>query len=233
VGGKIAALQAGFMSDLNNRLRLGPQAPKKDAPPAEEAPEEKEKAPLADARKGRARGPQRRAPTKSQSPGTAEKSIPPSVSNGHHVLSFSMTRTLWSIDEEGTVTVDDFGPGKAQQSEMTVTEVKPEEPDVVETKHEEGKSEGNKSEEPQIEGAEAVETQAEEALEQKGSESKSEESENNTTDDKPDEGQNTVEETKTLATNTAGESILEETIEKKEEGDEVKEVKETKDEVIS
>lgn len=72
MGSKIAALQAGFMNDLNQRLRLGPQAPKKEEPAAEEEPaEEKEKAPLVDARKGRARGPQRRAPAKSASPAPA------------------------------------------------------------------------------------------------------------------------------------------------------------------
>lgn len=72
-GSKIAALQAGFMNDLNQRLRLGPQAPKKEEPAEEEEPEaETEKAPLADARKGRARGPQRRAPAKSASPAPAK-----------------------------------------------------------------------------------------------------------------------------------------------------------------
>lgn len=72
MGSKIAALQAGFMNDLNQRLRLGPQAPKKEEPAAEEQPaDEKEKAPLVDARKGRARGPQRRAPAKSASPAPA------------------------------------------------------------------------------------------------------------------------------------------------------------------
>lgn len=61
-GGKIAALKAGFMSDLDKRLQLGPQGPK----PQEKAlEEEEEKAPLADARKGRARGPARRKPAAS------------------------------------------------------------------------------------------------------------------------------------------------------------------------
>ena len=48
------------MSDLDSRLKLGPQGPK----PQEKAePEvEEEKAPLADARKGRAKGPARRKP---------------------------------------------------------------------------------------------------------------------------------------------------------------------------
>ena len=59
-GGKIASLKAGFLSDLDSRLKLGPQGPKtaeKAAPEVEE-----EKGPLADARKGRAKGPQRRKP---------------------------------------------------------------------------------------------------------------------------------------------------------------------------
>ncbi|KAI0870926.1 hypothetical protein GGS24DRAFT_504289 [Hypoxylon argillaceum] len=249
MGGKIAALQAGFMSDLNNRLRLGPQVPKKDAPAAEEASEEKEKAPLADARKGRARGPQRRAPTKSHSPAGVEKSTPPPVSNGRPVLSLSMTRTLWSIDEEGTVMVDNFGPEKAGTSEPTVIEVKPEEPEQV--RAEEVKEEETKPQETQPISAEAVEVEAKEVLEQKEPEKElekesekdsgkelekepeSKEPETIATDDKPSESEHIVEETKPLVTNTAGESILIETVDKKVDSDEVKEVGEIKDEVIS
>ncbi|KAI8631307.1 hypothetical protein F5Y19DRAFT_463592 [Xylariaceae sp. FL1651] len=259
VGGKIAALQAGFMSDLNKRLRLGPQVQKKEAPPIEEKLEEKERAPLADARKGRARGPQRRAPTKNQSTGAGtDKSVPPPVSNGHPVLSFSITRTLWSIDEEGTMTVDHLGPEKIQRSEMTVEEVKPEEPEVEaiipeesqaeeakpdegkveETKPEESKIEDIKSEESKVEEAEPDKTGAEEAKaqgapEQKESDNSSEDSENKATVDKPSESQDAIEETQTLATNTAGESILQETVDKKKEGDEVQAVEGAKDEVIS
>ena len=59
-GGKIASLKAGFLSDLDSRLKLGPQGPKPQEKPGPE-PEE-EKAPLADARKGRAKGPARRKP---------------------------------------------------------------------------------------------------------------------------------------------------------------------------
>ena len=66
-GSKIAALQAGFMSDLNNRLKLGPQGPQKPAEPTEEEKVE-EKAPLADARKARAKGPARRKPAVSPGP---------------------------------------------------------------------------------------------------------------------------------------------------------------------
>ncbi|KAJ8105681.1 hypothetical protein ONZ43_g7328 [Nemania bipapillata] len=246
MGSKIAALQAGFMSDLNNRLRLGPQIPKKDVPAAEAASEEKEKAPLADARKGRARGPQRRAPTKSHSPAGIEKSAPPPVSNGRPVLSFSMTRTLWSIDEEGTVMVDNFGPEKAEKSEFTVIEVQPEGSEQVETK--EVKDEESKPEEKQTDDAKAAEAESEEVPKQKEPEDEPEkdsreepeklettdkESEITTTPDKPNEDQHIVEETKPVVTNTAGEPVLTETVDKKEDTDEVKEVEEIKDEVAS
>ena len=59
-GGKIASLKAGFLSDLDSRLKLGPQGPKPQEKPEPEI--EEEKAPLADARKGRAKGPVRRKP---------------------------------------------------------------------------------------------------------------------------------------------------------------------------
>lgn len=82
VGGKIASLKAGFMSDLNSRLKLGPQ----DHKPQEKAePEvEEEKAPLADARKGRAKGPARRkpvAPTETESAAANSQDKTPTVRN--------------------------------------------------------------------------------------------------------------------------------------------------------
>ena len=93
VGSKIAALQGGFMSDLNKRLQLGPQAPKKEEAP-EDPMEEKEKTPLVDARKGRARGPARRAPAKSPAPTSA------TTTDKHSNLVFSMPSTLWQIDPD-------------------------------------------------------------------------------------------------------------------------------------
>lgn len=96
VGGKIAALQAGFMSDLNKRLQLGPQAAKKEEDKAEPA-EEKEKVPLSDARKSRARGPQRRAPTKAEAPAAAPA---PNKDAAPVSLSFSLPQTIWNIDPE-------------------------------------------------------------------------------------------------------------------------------------
>jgi hypothetical protein len=93
VGSKIAALQGGFMSDLNKRLQLGPQAPKKEEV-TEEPVEEKEKTPLVDARKGRARGPARRAPAKSPAPASAI------VTEKSSTLVFSVPSTLWQIDPD-------------------------------------------------------------------------------------------------------------------------------------
>ncbi|KAL8958230.1 MAG: hypothetical protein Q9193_004675, partial [Seirophora villosa] len=73
-GGKIAALKAGFMSDLNKQLQLGPQGPKKDEKTVEEEEKEAEdRVPLADARKGRARGPARRRPVATPAMTSSEK----------------------------------------------------------------------------------------------------------------------------------------------------------------
>ncbi|KAI1091100.1 altered inheritance of mitochondria protein 21 [Rostrohypoxylon terebratum] len=219
-GSKIAALQAGFMSDLNNRLRLGPQAPKKEEPPAENPVVDKEKAPLSDARKGRARGPQRRAPTKAAGPSGTEQGPPP-VTNGKPTLSFSMTRTLWSIDEEGTMTVDGLGPAVSLEPEIS----KPNETAVEEPKE---------AQPPVSSEKQSTETNSEE---DKVEETPVIESEDSSVDSKPTEPVEpekespAIEETKTLGTNTAGESILEETIEKQPSGDQVQKVEEAKDEV--
>ncbi|KAI0844457.1 altered inheritance of mitochondria protein 21 [Daldinia vernicosa] len=209
-GGKIAALQAGFMSDLNKRLQLGPQAPKKEDPATQEPTEEKEKAPLSDARKGRARGPQRRAPTKAASQSNQE-SGPPPVSNNQPTLSFSITRTLWSIDEEGTMTVDGLEPEASPETETKPGKATSEEPKEAQ---QQAPTEQDKQDEPE------AKTENELA----GSKASETESESKTTE--------TKEETKTLATNTAGESILEETIAKEPSGDQVQKVDEVKDEVI-
>lgn len=112
VGGKIAALQAGFMSDLNKRLQLGPQVMKKEEPAQEEEVAEKEKVPLSDARKGRARGPQRRAPAKAVSPVKE-----PTAS----VLSISQPQTLWSIDSDGCLLVTEESKEEAKDISKTTT----------------------------------------------------------------------------------------------------------------
>ncbi|EON64884.1 hypothetical protein W97_04118 [Coniosporium apollinis CBS 100218] len=95
-GGKIAALKAGFMNDLNSRLQLGPQAPKKEVPPVQEEPAEgQEKAPLSDARKGRAKGPARRKPAASPSGAAEEAESAPAPT-----LSFMPMVTLFEFGEE-------------------------------------------------------------------------------------------------------------------------------------
>ena len=94
-GGKIASLKAGFMSDLNSRLKLGPQ----DLKPQEKAePEaEEEKAPLADARKGRAKGPARRKPV---APTTTETTAADSQDNTPTVRNWKIQKpwTVWEHD---------------------------------------------------------------------------------------------------------------------------------------
>lgn len=101
VGSKIAALQGGFMADLNKRLQLGAQPPKKEDVVADEPEEVKEKAPLSDARKGRARGPARRAPAKSPAPLAGD------ITGKSTVLGLSTCHTVWHIDPEEDVLLVD------------------------------------------------------------------------------------------------------------------------------
>lgn len=108
-GGKIAALQAGFMADLNKRLQAGPQALKKDEQQAEDLTEKKEATPLLDARKSRARGPQRRAPA-AKSPGPVAAS---------EIMFFGLLspQTVWSIEpEKGCLSLGDVNKKYANES---------------------------------------------------------------------------------------------------------------------
>ncbi|KAJ5674141.1 hypothetical protein N7462_009580 [Penicillium macrosclerotiorum] len=92
-GSKIAALKAGFLTDLNSRLQLGPQQPK----PQEKEPEPAaEKQPLSDARKGRARGPARRKPA-AENANARLPSIPE--------IRITETWNVWSVGEDGNLTV--------------------------------------------------------------------------------------------------------------------------------
>ncbi|KIW23381.1 uncharacterized protein PV07_11587 [Cladophialophora immunda] len=94
-GSKIANLRGNFMNDLNQKLGLGPPKEKEKEP----EPMAEEAKPLEDARKGRARGPQRRAPAKS--PAAAMKP-----------LGFSMfsPRALWTIDDVDELNVTSSEP---------------------------------------------------------------------------------------------------------------------------
>jgi hypothetical protein len=96
VGSKIAALQGGFMAQLNSRLQQGPAAPKVKEPEPDEEPPAKE--PLVDARKGRAKGPARRKPAASPSGASKDESPKPGLS-----LSFAPMCTVFSISEDGVL----------------------------------------------------------------------------------------------------------------------------------
>ncbi|KAL2827063.1 altered inheritance of mitochondria protein 21 [Aspergillus cavernicola] len=99
-GAKIASLKAGFLSDLNSRLQLGPQAPPKPQEKQEEAPAEK--APLSDARKGRARGPARRKPAV-DAPSVRLPTIPE--------IKITETWNVWQVREDGNLVVGDGNKG--------------------------------------------------------------------------------------------------------------------------
>lgn len=166
MGSKIAALQAGFMSDLNKRLKLGPQAPPSSKQQQEGSPEEgeeegqataapppKEKVPLSDARKGRARGPQRRAPAAAAA--AAAKAVVPSegkVAEKVQVVSgFVAAVTFFEIDpDEGVLSTGVVEKTKAQpepevkaepEPEVVVDEAKVEKPRTGEVETEEPKAE--------------------------------------------------------------------------------------------
>ncbi|KAL3461319.1 altered inheritance of mitochondria protein 21 [Aspergillus heterothallicus] len=98
-GGKIASLKAGFLSDLNSRLQLGPQAPPK---PQEKAEEPTEKGPLSDARKGRARGPARRKPAVDNS----SRRLPTIPE-----IKITETWNVWQVREDGNLVVGDGNKG--------------------------------------------------------------------------------------------------------------------------
>ena len=99
LGGKIAALQAGFMSDLNNRLKLGLQTPAKQAEPEKNEDDQlEEQAPLADARKSRAKGPARRKPATSPA-------VEPPQARKMSKLSISKPITVWQTSPKGGLEV--------------------------------------------------------------------------------------------------------------------------------
>lgn len=104
-GSKIAALKAGFLSNLESRLQLGPQGPKKEPKEVKED-EAKEKVPLADARKGRAKGPTRRRPGTGAA-AAATASVP---AESPVALSFAKAVTVFAIDEDGALDVPKLSP---------------------------------------------------------------------------------------------------------------------------
>ncbi|KAF2828827.1 hypothetical protein CC86DRAFT_454489 [Ophiobolus disseminans] len=137
-GSKLAALQAGFMKDLNSKLGLGPQAPKiKEPEPEAEA---EPAAPLTDARKGRAKGPQRRKPAASPTPAatiTAEVAVP------RVTLEITPVTAVWSFGEDGSLNVPAATLAAKLQSKLSSSSVskrpdaaalaEPEEPELAKT----------------------------------------------------------------------------------------------------
>lgn len=118
VNPNFANLRAGFMNDLNSRLKIGPKEPKKEDEVAEEAKVE-EKAPLVDARKGRAKGPARRKPAAAAAP-TEESSA------GVKSLAFSTTSVVWQIDENGHLKVSEAGdvpPTRISSAEAEIEKI--------------------------------------------------------------------------------------------------------------
>lgn len=109
-GGNIASLKAGFLSDLDKRLQLGPQAPKSQEKTAVEPEVTADKAPLVDARKGRVRGPPRRKPGATSVP-AAPSSIAEVVEEEQGVASkpinwsIQPAWTVWQAAEDGPLAV--------------------------------------------------------------------------------------------------------------------------------
>ena len=101
-GGKIASLKAGFMSDLEKRLQSGPQAPKAPEKIVEGGESgDSDRAPLSDARKGRARGPVRRGPAASSSGTAVVRKDGPSMAR----VRITPVSTIWQISGDGRLNV--------------------------------------------------------------------------------------------------------------------------------
>ncbi|KAF2267880.1 hypothetical protein CC78DRAFT_530317 [Lojkania enalia] len=131
-GSKIAALQGQFMKDLNSKLGLGPQPPKVKEPEPEK--EEEPPKPLQDARKGRAKGPQRRKPMSSPSPATAATAVGTAAPQA---LEISNVSTIWSIGDDGGVDVPAAKMAQKIRAALKLPEKeevieKTEQPEVVE-----------------------------------------------------------------------------------------------------
>lgn len=110
-GSKISALKASFMNDLNSRLQMGPVAPKKEevAPTASDEKVAEKEEPLADSRKGRAKGPARRRPAGETAETNSKDVAPPGQMQKCSVC----TAKVWfSVDVDGRLQV----PGRDAMS---------------------------------------------------------------------------------------------------------------------
>lgn len=218
-GGKIAALQAGFMSDLNKRLQLGPQGPKLEQEADAEVAEVKDKVPLSDARKGRARGPQRRAPAKVPAVASVAAS-PLATKTDAPILTLSVPKTLWIIDpDDGDVAVgtgNEATPDTGTESEEIFEMTGSKEKRASSRSMSLGSGIEHEAEQlsRETDRGEQVKKEAE-PTESEARETKTEGSEVKGKEEKP------KTEVKTLVANMAGESILQATVDKGREGDDV------------
>nr|OQO26241.1 hypothetical protein B0A51_07247 [Rachicladosporium sp. CCFEE 5018] len=109
-GAKFGNLKSDFINTLANKIQLGPTGPPpKVIEPEPEAIEETEKAPLADARKGRAKGPARRKAAASTSPAPG-----PRIDAKPVTFTLTPAITLWHIDETSSLLVPSAGAEAAR-----------------------------------------------------------------------------------------------------------------------
>ncbi|KAL8938265.1 MAG: hypothetical protein Q9216_003982 [Gyalolechia sp. 2 TL-2023] len=129
VGGKIAALKAGFMSDLNKQLQLGPQGAKKEEKPVDDEEKEAEdKAPLADARKGRARGPARRKPVASSASVGSDKGEA-KVDTSRWAV--QVPQTIWESENGSIIVISSKPPLPQAPAEEALSIERPEAPTPI------------------------------------------------------------------------------------------------------
>jgi hypothetical protein len=120
VGSKIAAFKAGFLSDLDNRLKLGPPGPKTQEKKEEiEAPAEK--SPLSDARKGRARGPARRKPAVSPIPDRRTESETSRMPEIRIVDPWN----VWQVGGDGILVISQDSMAKKPSESETIPSAEP------------------------------------------------------------------------------------------------------------
>ena len=125
VGGKIAALKAGFLSGLEQKLQHGPPAAlPKEKTEEEQEKEQEEKAPLQDARKGRARGPARRKPAVSSAPVIAEEEKIFESKGVQTNLSITQPWGIWQVNGEGDGRIEIIRAFQEQEKE--INKAKPE-----------------------------------------------------------------------------------------------------------
>ena len=121
-GSKIANLKAGFLGDLESRLKLGPQGPKPQQKEKDEVePSAEEKAPLADARKGRAKGPARRRPVPTTAAAVAAAATGTSEVSSRSRWQTRAAWTVWETIEDGRVTVPIKTPSNSTEGTIAKT----------------------------------------------------------------------------------------------------------------